>query len=82
MNYRELLELTRKHPNPFSINRRKTRMYDFELKDDLQETTENLKETIKKTEKREQQGSQDRQKASYYNTSYREALKTCKRHYY
>lgn len=82
MNYRELLELTRKHPNPFSINHRKTRMYDFELKNKHQETTEEPKESIKKTENIEQQDSRKRQKSSYYNTSYRGAIKACKRDYY
>lgn len=31
MTYRELLELTKKYPNPFAISKRKTRMFDFEL---------------------------------------------------
>ncbi|HOJ12656.1 MAG TPA: hypothetical protein PK733_18985 [Clostridiales bacterium] len=82
MNYRELLELTKKHPNPFSIDHRNTRMYDFEMEEDVQKATDNIKVAIKKTEKGEQQSSQDRQKASDYSASYREVLKTCKRHYY
>ena len=32
MTYRELLELTRKYPNPFSIEGRKNRFYDYEVK--------------------------------------------------
>lgn len=32
MTYRELLELTRKYPNPFSVEGRKNRFYDFEVK--------------------------------------------------
>ncbi|NSW90165.1 MAG: hypothetical protein HPY74_05705 [Firmicutes bacterium] len=71
MNYRELLELTKKHPNPFSINQRKIRMYDFETENIPQKSAENLN-------KEEYKNSQNTQKASYCNYVYREALKTSK----
>jgi len=39
MTYKELLELTKNHPNPFSVNNRKTRVFDYQVRSE-----ESLKE--------------------------------------
>ena len=48
MNYRELLELTKNHPNPFSINGRKNRFFDFEVKNQHTAEEQKLNDSHKK----------------------------------
>ncbi|HOJ09438.1 MAG TPA: hypothetical protein PK733_02465 [Clostridiales bacterium] len=48
MNYRELLELTKKSPNPFSINGRKTRLYDYEVRNKIPENSKKKNEVYKR----------------------------------
>ncbi|NLC68347.1 MAG: hypothetical protein GX754_06095 [Clostridiaceae bacterium] len=80
MTYRELLELTKKYPNPFSISKRKTRMFDFEL-----ENLENafskpaVKSSKPNDEKTDDENNTYRktpQKRSNSTITYREALKS------